>query len=142
MAIPSDDTMKPKTVFLGFASYQDGKYELIVEDSETGEQDTLEGQLRPGQLEKIYSILPTCVMVRAGFDNANGRLLRAVEHYAHHLARRARRSENFPHDAVSLELDALRPLAEMVRREAGVERALRFPPTWPKAAARLNSERP
>jgi hypothetical protein len=49
----------------GFASFKDGSFELIVMDDKTGRETTLYGQLRPGQLEEIDRILPTCVFVRA-----------------------------------------------------------------------------
>jgi hypothetical protein len=55
-----------ETVVLGFASWPDGRFELIVQDANTGEETTLKGMLEPGQLEIVDRILPTCVFVRAG----------------------------------------------------------------------------
>ncbi len=52
-------------VILGFASYKDGSFELIVQDKETGEETMLEGKLKPEQFEIINRILPTCVFVEA-----------------------------------------------------------------------------
>jgi hypothetical protein len=48
---------------MGFASYKDGTFELIVKDDESGEETTLEGKLKPGQLKIVDRILPTCVFV-------------------------------------------------------------------------------
>jgi hypothetical protein len=52
------------SVRFGFASYKGGKFELIAINIKTGEEITLEGQLRPDQtLEQIDKVLPTCVYV-------------------------------------------------------------------------------
>lgn len=51
------------TTVMGFASYKDGRFELIVRDEESGLETTLEGTLKPGQLETVGRILPTCVYV-------------------------------------------------------------------------------
>lgn len=51
------------TTLFGFASYKDGDFELIVKDTESGEETTLYGKLKPDQLEKVDRILPTCVFV-------------------------------------------------------------------------------
>jgi hypothetical protein len=51
------------TILLGFASYKDGSFELIVMDDKTGKETTLHGMLKPGQLEEVDRILPTCVFV-------------------------------------------------------------------------------
>ena len=59
----------PTVIILGFASYRDGRFELIVRDDETCEETTLEGQLRPGQLAIVDRILPTCVYVKARCEN-------------------------------------------------------------------------
>lgn len=51
-------------VRFGFASFRDRKFELIVINIKTGEEVTLEGQLRPDQtIEQIDKVLPTCVYV-------------------------------------------------------------------------------
>lgn len=60
--------MKPderELIILGFASFQDGGFELIVRNRD-GLETTLRGQLAPGQLEIVDQILPTCVFVKAG----------------------------------------------------------------------------
>lgn len=54
----------PASVSLGFASYKDGAFELIVVDLNTYEETTLCGTLKPGQLQLADRILPTCVFVR------------------------------------------------------------------------------
>jgi hypothetical protein len=62
----TDTRTSPETaeVRFGFASYKDGKFELIAINIKTGEEITLEGQLRPDQtLEQIDKVLPTCVYV-------------------------------------------------------------------------------
>jgi hypothetical protein len=51
------------TIIMGFASFNDRRFELIVKDSETGEETTLEGTLKPGQLQTVDRLLPTCVFV-------------------------------------------------------------------------------
>ena len=51
-------------VILGFSSYNDGEFELIVQDEKTGEETTLEGNLKPGQFEIIHRILPSCVFIQ------------------------------------------------------------------------------
>jgi hypothetical protein len=56
-------TGRKAEVWFGFASFFDGSFELIVEN-EKGEQTTLHGRIRPGQLEEVDRILPTCVMVK------------------------------------------------------------------------------
>lgn len=58
------------TVVLGFASWSDGSFELIVQDKKSGVETTLHGKLQPGQLEIVDLILPTCVYVDA--EVANG----------------------------------------------------------------------
>jgi hypothetical protein len=68
-----DDKPTPQTtptVILGFASYQDGRFELIVQDDISCEETTLKGQLDPVQFEVVDRILPTCVFVRARCANA------------------------------------------------------------------------
>jgi hypothetical protein len=60
--------ISPETasVRFGFSSYKGGKFELIAINIKTGEEITLEGQLRPDQtLEQIDKVLPTCVYVNA-----------------------------------------------------------------------------
>jgi len=52
-------------VEFGFTSYADNRFELIVRDRRTGEETTLEGQLKPEQLRGVDRILPTCVFVSA-----------------------------------------------------------------------------
>lgn len=52
-------------IVLGFASFKDRRFELIVRDDESGLETTLKGQLEPGQLEVVDRILPTCVFVKA-----------------------------------------------------------------------------
>lgn len=52
-------------ILLGFASWKDGSFELIVQDQESGEETTLCGQLKEGQLKQVDKILPTCVFVKA-----------------------------------------------------------------------------
>ena len=52
-------------ILLGFASYKNGDFELIVQHEETYEETTLRGKLEPGQFEIVDRILPTCVFVRA-----------------------------------------------------------------------------
>jgi hypothetical protein len=59
---------RASTVVLGFASYKGGSFELIVRDDKSGTETTLEGTLRPGQLEIVDRILPTCVYVKADTD--------------------------------------------------------------------------
>lgn len=49
-------------VQFGFAAFGDGNFELIVRN-EKGDETTLYGQLRPGQLVDVDRILPTCVYV-------------------------------------------------------------------------------
>lgn len=51
------------TILMGFASFKDGSFELIVRDDESGAETTLHGTLRPGQMEIVDRILPTCVFV-------------------------------------------------------------------------------
>jgi hypothetical protein len=63
---PAQPAPSPETaeVRFGFASFQGGKFELIVINIKTGEEVLLEGQLRPDQtLEQIDKVLPTCVYV-------------------------------------------------------------------------------
>jgi|HubBroStandDraft_1064217.scaffolds.fasta_scaffold12487_7 hypothetical protein len=50
-------------VDFGFASFADGRFELIVRDRKTWEETTLMGALEPGQFEVADRILPTCVFV-------------------------------------------------------------------------------
>ena len=51
---------------IGFASWKNRSYELIVWNIETGEEITLHGKLLHYQdLEMIDKILPTCVYVEA-----------------------------------------------------------------------------
>ena len=57
--------MTKPTIVLGFASFQDDSYELIVRDEVSGEETVLHGKLQPGQFEIINRILPTCVYVKA-----------------------------------------------------------------------------
>lgn len=52
-------------LILGFASYADQSFELIVRDDETGIETTLCGTLQPNQLATVSRILPTCVYVKA-----------------------------------------------------------------------------
>ncbi len=57
-------TQPPTPLMLGFASFQDGTFELIVRDPETGNETTLHGVMQPGQLEEVDALLPTCCFVR------------------------------------------------------------------------------
>ena len=57
-------TKTPQILQLGFASFQDGTFELIVRDPETGRETTLEGRMKPNQLVEVDRLLPTCVMIR------------------------------------------------------------------------------
>jgi len=50
-------------IVMGFSSYKDRNFELIVRDDENGLETTLHGKIEPGQLEIIDQILPTCVYV-------------------------------------------------------------------------------
>ena len=59
------------TISLGFSSYNDGRFELIVQDKDTGDETTLHGKLLPGQFQQIDNILPTCVFVEASFSDDN-----------------------------------------------------------------------
>lgn len=52
------------TVLMGFSSFKDGRFELIVRDDESGAETTLHGILKPGQMELVDRILPTCVFVQ------------------------------------------------------------------------------
>lgn len=56
---------KISTLVLGFASWADNSFELIVRDDKTGDETTLCGTLKPGQLEMVSKVLPTCVFVPA-----------------------------------------------------------------------------
>ena len=56
---------KPADVDIGFASFKDRSFELIVIDIKTGREVMLSGTLRPDQtLEEVDRVLPTCVFVR------------------------------------------------------------------------------
>jgi hypothetical protein len=51
---------------LGFASFQDGTFELIVSDQKNYKEITLKGLMEGNpSLEEIDAILPTCVFVNA-----------------------------------------------------------------------------
>ena len=54
-----------RTTILGFASLDDGRFELIIRDEESMEETTLKGQLEKGQFETVDKILPTCVFVKS-----------------------------------------------------------------------------
>lgn len=48
---------------MGFASYQDGTFELILRDPKTGHETTLHGMMQPGQVDAVDKILPSCVFI-------------------------------------------------------------------------------
>lgn len=76
-------SLSPETasVRFGFASYKGGKFELIAINIKTGEEITLEGQLRPDQtLEQIDKVLPTCVYVNGLAQQAKEPSAYWVEH--------------------------------------------------------------
>lgn len=54
-----------KTVRVGFAPFQDGTFELSLEDVETAESVTLTGKITPKEAEFVDKIFPTCVYVKA-----------------------------------------------------------------------------
>lgn len=58
----TDSPTDTSTIEFGFTSFADGSFELIVRN-QSGDETLLEGQLRPGQLEHVNRILPTCVYV-------------------------------------------------------------------------------
>lgn len=58
---PTREKRDPE-VRLGFASWANGSFELIVRNNE-GDETTLHGKLEEDQLEKVDKILPTCVFV-------------------------------------------------------------------------------
>lgn len=53
----------PRPLELGFASFQDGSFELVVRDPAKGAETTLEGRMKAGQLEQVDALLPTCCFV-------------------------------------------------------------------------------
>lgn len=57
-------------IVMGFASYKDRSFELIVRDDESGQETTLRGKLEPGQFEIIDQILPSCVYVPVKMKSA------------------------------------------------------------------------
>jgi len=58
--------MKEAEVEFGFASFSDGRFELIARNIKTGKEILLEGKLRPDQsIDQIDQVLPTCVYVYA-----------------------------------------------------------------------------
>lgn len=70
---PSQASERPaageKTVVtVGFASWKDDTFELIVRHDGEGDETTLKGKLEPGQLEAVHKILPTCVFIDAEFS--------------------------------------------------------------------------
>lgn len=67
-------------VRLGFASFKNGEFELIVRRDETGEEITLHGRLLPEQnLKDLDSLLPTCVFVDGSATTLQSELTRARE---------------------------------------------------------------
>lgn len=48
---------------ISFASFKDDLFELVVYDKVAHKAVVLEGSLKPGQLERVSEILPTCVFV-------------------------------------------------------------------------------
>jgi len=56
-------------VLLGFASFQDGTFELVVQNKATGDECMLTGPMTM-PLEKIDKVLPTCVYVPAKVSRA------------------------------------------------------------------------
>lgn len=54
------------SLMVGFASFKDRSFELVVEDTKSGKQITLCGTLKPEQsLQEISELLPSCVFVKA-----------------------------------------------------------------------------
>lgn len=64
------DPLDQTPVLLGFCSFKDGTFELIVQNEKTGEEIMLTGIVEPGSLERIDRVLPTCVYVEARPVNA------------------------------------------------------------------------
>lgn len=52
-------------IMCGFASFQDGTFDLIVQRQSDGLEVTLSGRLTRDQFEVIDQMLPTCVFVPA-----------------------------------------------------------------------------
>jgi hypothetical protein len=65
----SENQTATSVVILGFASFSDRSFELIVRNRD-GLETTLCGHLTPGQLEIVDRILPTCVYVDAECKSA------------------------------------------------------------------------
>jgi len=85
--------MTDAAVDFGFASFADGRFELIVRDRKTWEETTLMGTLEPGQFEVADRILPTCVYVDGIPQSFDLCVSRAADVLWHELCGNIRQTE-------------------------------------------------